>query len=59
MRIEFGMVAHPLLVLWQIFHQLMVLLTTLHSVTAVNGAGKGVAGLLFNDAVSTVVVFNF
>jgi hypothetical protein len=28
-------------------------------VTAVNGAVKGVAGLLFNDAVSTVVVFNF
>ena len=27
--------------------------------TAVIGAGRGVAGLLFNDAVSTVVVFNF
>ena len=59
MRTEFGMVAHPLLVPWQMFHQLMVLLTTLQSLAAVNGAGKGVAGLLFNDAVSTVVVFNF
>jgi hypothetical protein len=37
----------------------MVLLASFQSLTAVNSAGKGVAGLLLNDAVSTVVVFNF
>jgi len=37
----------------------MVLLATHQSLTSFNGAGKGVAELLFNDADSTVVVFNF
>jgi hypothetical protein len=36
-----------------------VQLATLRSPTSLIGAGKGVAELLFNDAVSTVGVFNF